>query len=343
MKEEHSSHRKKESNKTARRAVIAAAILLLLIAGAVVLLKIRPAWGFIVKDYFLRRSEKASYEIVPAESVESVQVSEEEMLSLVFADHVQVVFNRSMLLINAEHLLEEDYSIFNLGGAGVPDTAGDSSTTGDTAGAGGDLPPDVDIYKDTDVLMNACIMDSYASLAAAVRERTGEPLYVRSAYRSAEEQASESAENAEKAQAVGASEHQAGLALDVYVPYFAGSGFIKHKAGQFVNAECWRYGFIIRYPYFGKAETGIAYEPWHIRYVGAPHAEIMYRNSLTLEKYMEILPENGYLKYGDYLVTRRSSRQDVAQGGAVFTIPAHFESAVISPDNCGGWVMTFRI
>ena len=304
--------RSNKKHKKTFSGLIFAAVLLLLAGGAAVLFKIRPGWGFIIKDYFLRRSEKARYEIADPESV---RLPEEELLSLAEKEPAQVVFDRSMLLINADHLLKEE-------------NTADGIDNSDAAPA-----PDITFYRDADVLMNTCIMGSYAALAAAVKERTGEPLYVRSAYRSAKEQEEEAEQNSEKAQAVGASEHQAGLALDVYVPYYAGSAIIKCPAGQYLNSECWRYGFIIRYPYFGKSKTGISYEPWHIRYVGAPHAELMYRNSLTLEEYMELLPENGFLKYGNYLITRQS--------GDSFTIPADFESAVISPDNCGGYVMTF--
>ena len=42
------------------------------------------------------------------------------------------------------------------------------------------------------------------------------------------------------AAAPGASEHQTGLGIDVYVKNFAGEGFVKSQAGQFVNSESWR-------------------------------------------------------------------------------------------------------
>lgn len=51
-----------------------------------------------------------------------------------------------------------------------------------------------------------------------------------------------------------ASEHQTGLAADVYVRYFAGEGFLKSKAGRYVNLNCYKYGFIIRYD-FGKTDS----------------------------------------------------------------------------------------
>ena len=50
-----------------------------------------------------------------------------------------------------------------------------------------------------------------------------------------------------------------------------------------------RFGFVERYPRDKEAVTGIGYEPWHFRYVGAPHAAIMRDNGLTLEEYHDFL------------------------------------------------------
>lgn len=87
----------------------------------------------------------------------------------------------------------------------------------------------------------------------------------------------------------GHSEHQTGLAVDLalsqpdidfirpYFPYTGVCGVFREMAG--------RYGFIERYQE-GKANiTGIAYEPWHFRYVGVPHAMIMEQMGDTLEEY----------------------------------------------------------
>ena len=74
------------------------------------------------------------------------------------------------------------------------------------------------------------------------------PLYVREAYRTAKEQEEKTEENSAVAAEVGASEHQAGLALDLYVPQFGGWAFTKSAAGRFVDTNCRDYGFIVRYP-----------------------------------------------------------------------------------------------
>lgn len=44
-----------------------------------------------------------------------------------------------------------------------------------------------------------------------------------------------------------------------------------------------------RYPKGKEEVTGIGHEPWHFRYVGYPHSEIMSRHGFTLEEYMTFI------------------------------------------------------
>ena len=88
--------------------------------------------------------------------------------------------------------------------------------------------------------------------------------------------------------APGNSEHQSGLAMDVScesINYSLKERFAKTPEGQWLADNCWRFGFILRYPKGKEAITGYAYEPWHIRYVGIPLAYYLYTNDLTLEEY----------------------------------------------------------
>jgi len=50
---------------------------------------------------------------------------------------------------------------------------------------------------------------------------------------------------------------------------------------------------ILRYPADKQSITGIAYEPWHFRYVGQPHATYMAKHNLTLEEYLVRLQQTG--------------------------------------------------
>ena len=198
-----------------------------------------------------------------------------------------------------------------------------------------DFVPDIEEYKDTTVYMSRCMLDAYARLSAAVKERTGKKLYVSSDFRTAEEQEELYLEDPLTATLPGASEHQTGLSLDVYVAYYAGDGFIKSFAGRFVNANSWRYGFIIRYPSYAEDVTGIRYEPWHIRYVGHPHADVIYNNHITLEEYVLSLSVGEWYEIEGYLVCRQALSE---QG--TFELPNSFEKCVISPDNTGYYIVT---
>ena len=88
--------------------------------------------------------------------------------------------------------------------------------------------------------------------------------------------------------APGNSEHQTGLAIDVScesVNFSLNDSFASTPEGKWLKDNCWRFGFILRYPKDKEAITGYAYEPWHIRYVGIPLAYYLYTNNLTLDEY----------------------------------------------------------
>jgi hypothetical protein len=60
------------------------------------------------------------------------------------------------------------------------------------------------------------------------------------------------------------------------------------EAGVWLEDNCWKYGFVVRYPEEKSDITRITYEPWHLRYVGEEqHAEIMEENGWCLEEYIE--------------------------------------------------------
>lgn len=83
----------------------------------------------------------------------------------------------------------------------------------------------------------------------------------------------------------GHSEHQSGLALDLNE---ISSSFANTDEGKWVEENCHKYGFILRYPREKEAQTGYMYEPWHIRYVGVSVAERIYNSGLCLEEYFGI-------------------------------------------------------
>lgn len=88
----------------------------------------------------------------------------------------------------------------------------------------------------------------------------------------------------------GHSEHQSGLAFDVNT---INTSFANTNEGKWLAANCYKYGFILRYPKGKTNETGYMYEPWHFRYVGKSLAEKLYNNGdwITMENYFGITSE----------------------------------------------------
>lgn len=82
----------------------------------------------------------------------------------------------------------------------------------------------------------------------------------------------------------GFSEHQTGLCIDITNEdkYFV-QGTIE---ADWLAENCYKFGFIIRFPEGKRSITGIEYEPWHIRYVGEEAAQYIYNNNITLEEYL---------------------------------------------------------
>ncbi len=88
----------------------------------------------------------------------------------------------------------------------------------------------------------------------------------------------------------GTSEHQIGLALDIYTGSYRvlDEGFGETKEGIWLREHCSEYGFILRYPKGKEYITGIEYEPWHFRYVGKTAAKVIMEQEITLEEYVEM-------------------------------------------------------
>jgi zinc D-Ala-D-Ala carboxypeptidase len=96
----------------------------------------------------------------------------------------------------------------------------------------------------------------------------------------------------------GTSEHQTGLTIDIsalpadcsLLPCF---GDTRH--GQWLAANAWRFGFLLRYPADKMAVTGYDYEPWHFRYIGVELATQMHATGVTtLEEFFGLPPAPTY-------------------------------------------------
>ncbi|MDO4595072.1 MAG: M15 family metallopeptidase [Tissierellia bacterium] len=87
----------------------------------------------------------------------------------------------------------------------------------------------------------------------------------------------------------GHSEHQTGLAFDLYTKGDKYSDqFRQTKEYNWLKNNSYKYGFIERYPEDKQKITGHKPLCWHFRFVGVENAIEMYENDLCLEEYLKI-------------------------------------------------------
>ncbi len=141
----------------------------------------------------------------------------------------------------------------------------------------------------------------------------------------------------------GFSEHHTGYALDI-------ASYGENNDPSWMPSNCSKYGFIQRYP-IGKEEiTGIAYEYWHYRYVGVPHAEIMTESGIVMEEYLTIISQNTFedpylytdKNGGSYMIyTVSASETDTTE----IKLPREEDRLdyTVSGNNCGGFTVTVKI
>lgn len=84
----------------------------------------------------------------------------------------------------------------------------------------------------------------------------------------------------------GHSEHQSGLCLDLYDAVYGMDDFGLSDASKWINENCYKYGFIIRYTAEKEKITGYQAEPWQVRYVGSSEiAKDIMDRGITFDEY----------------------------------------------------------
>lgn len=84
----------------------------------------------------------------------------------------------------------------------------------------------------------------------------------------------------------GASEHQTGLAVDLWDGVTWYLPMAKTATGKWLFKHAHEYGFVLRYPDGKSKITGYHYEPWHYRFIGKQDAMKFKGNRLSLEEYL---------------------------------------------------------
>jgi len=149
----------------------------------------------------------------------------------------------------------------------------------------------------------------------------------------------------------GESEHHTGycVALQVGDPGGKDRKNLDPDTDRWFYQNCYKYGFIVRYPDEKKDITGVDRYEHCFRYVGVAHATYMYQNNLCLEEYLDLL-KNSYSSAATRLTISAADGFDydvyyvAASDSEVTTIdvPTSDFTYTVSGDNRGGFIVTVK-
>ena len=178
------------------------------------------------------------------------------------------------ILVNGENLLPSDYT-----------------------------PPKVVLVSDSQCPVDSRIEEALMNMAADTQAQ-GLSVYLSSGYRSYSEQAAnfqrvcanngvtdgKDAQGYYITMPAGGSEHQTGLCCDITDRYYPikDSSLENTEMFKYMNANCEKFGFILRFPKDKGEITGVMYEPFHFRYVGVEAATYIKENNLCLEEFVAL-------------------------------------------------------
>ncbi|RIJ62825.1 M15 family metallopeptidase [Rummeliibacillus sp. POC4] len=198
------------------------------------------------------------------------------------------------------------------------------------------IPKDLteNVLIDLEYKVQQSLIEPLKQMFEAAQEDDIQHFKINSAYRSGKlQQQLYEQKGAEYALPSGSSEHQTGLSIDIGSTQ---GTMDKTMEGKWLEEHATDYGFILRYPENKVDITGIAFEPWHFRYVGLPHSIIMKQKDMSLEEYIKFLEDekdytakvNGVKYYVQYVENTNQAK-----------IPDSTKHEV-SGDNLNGFIIT---
>lgn len=138
------------------------------------------------------------------------------------------------------------------------------------------------------------VIENFENMRNDVEKELGVRLMINSSYRSYKSQ--EEIYNEYKkvslkyadsyAARPGFSEHQTGLAIDITsLEHKTAKEFKESDEYAWLKENCYKYGFVLRYPENKEHITGYNTESWHFRYVGNDAAKIIHDENITFDEY----------------------------------------------------------
>jgi len=198
--------------------------------------------------------------------------------------------------------------------------------------------PTVHVSRIDGMYLHESALRAVSEMFATARQEEIAAFFVSSGFRSYDAQMELYGDGSNSAfvQPPGHSEHHTGLAADILAPGIGMMEMAYTREGQWLAANSYRYGLILRYPEHATEITGIAFEPWHFRYVGRVHAYFMKRNNLVLEEYIAKIHNYGHISFEKSGQTYQIMHQ-VPENGMIY-VPYELEF-LLSADNKGGFIL----
>ncbi len=187
------------------------------------------------------------------------------------------------------------------------------------------------------ITLKKATLDAVSQLITATKNAVGGTIDVSSGFRNLAEQTQlyDSATDKSYVQTPGHSEHETGLAVDIAVENV--KDVEDSPQSQYLRANAWKYGLILRYPADKVQITGISNEAWHFRYIGKIHAWYCNQHNLAYEEYIQFLKNSGgYTQILDgvsYTVSYQIAKNNEL-------IVPNLEQYEVSSDNTGGYIIT---
>ena len=147
----------------------------------------------------------------------------------------------------------------------------------------------------------------------------------------------------------GCSDYHTGCALgfSLYTDEDTVMDFTGEDDCAWLLRNCYRYGFVLRYPEDKTEITGYPGEAWHFRYVGRPHAYLMHLKNYCLEEYLDYVSH--YSAEGEHIRVTDNENKTYE----IYCVPASGErtalpvpadkSYTVSGDNRGNFIVTVKL
>lgn len=198
--------------------------------------------------------------------------------------------------------------------------------------------PTVPVSRVEGMYLHRSALAAVEAMFASAQAAGVGPFHVTSGFRDVERQRElyNNGANSDFVLPPGHSEHHTGLAVDIMADGICQWELSDSPQGQWLAANSYRYGLILRYPQDTQSITGIEYEPWHFRYVGRVHAYFMWRNNLVLEEYVQLLQSQGGISFEKNAVAYQVLYLRPQNG--ILYVPTELEFS-ISSSNAGGYIV----